>query len=79
LRIWGLNKVVNKYLLKTQPRHIANALKKMRIDMLEYELKSLRPHPAVVFGQVSRILESMNVAVDDNTMDKGPQNNDNQE
>jgi hypothetical protein len=66
--------MVNKYLLKTQPRHIANALKKMRIDMLEYELKSIRPHPSVIFGQVNKILESMNVAVDDNIMDKGNNN-----
>ena len=62
--------MVNKYLLKTRPVLIANALKAIRVDMLEYELKGLRPHPAVIFGQVNRILESMGVRVDDNEPEK---------
>lgn len=62
--------IVNKYLLKTRPKDIANALKEMRVDMLEYELKILRPHPSVIFGQVSRILESMGVRTDDNELEK---------
>lgn len=62
--------MVNKYLLKIRPKDIANALKEMRIDMLQYELKSLRPHPSVIFGQVSRILENMGVRTDDNELEE---------
>ncbi len=62
--------MVEKYFISVRPKEIVNDLKKLRIDMLEYEKDSIRPHPSVVFGRITKILDKMGIRVDDNTMER---------